>query len=377
MNKKVAVIITAFFNYDYNIRIKYLEEKLISNGYDIVIVSSDFDHRNKKTYKNNKNNLKLLKVPRYRTNISFNRILSHIFFSRLVFKCCENLKPDLIYAITPPNFIFVYLGLYKQLYPNTRLIYEIEDLWPESLPINNFLKVLIKPLTNIWRYFRDAYLYKADDLVFECKLFQDYLKKKSNSHLIYLTKANTLEKIEIGSLEDTLNFLYLGSVNNLIDINLIIKIMLEVKKHKKVVLYIIGGGEKNDTFLTLLKKNNIDYKNCGFIYSEDEKIKIVRKCHFALNIMKSSVFVGVTMKSLEYFHYGLPIINSIKGDIWDFVEREKCGFNISWNNISQQISNIINVDNKCLGLLSNNSRKIYLTNFSPENFYKKLEFLNL
>ena len=36
--------------------------------------------------------------------------------------------------------------------------------------------------------------------------------------------------------------------------------------------------------------------------------------------MKDSVFVGLTMKSIDYFEAGLPILNTIKGDTWKFVD---------------------------------------------------------
>ena len=45
--------------------------------------------------------------------------------------------------------------------------------------------------------------------------------------------------------------------------------------------------------------------------------------------MKDSVFVGLTMKSMDYFEYALPIINNIKGDTWDFVDQYNIGLNYS------------------------------------------------
>ena len=36
--------------------------------------------------------------------------------------------------------------------------------------------------------------------------------------------------------------------------------------------------------------------------------------------MKQEVFVGLTMKSIDYFEAGLPIINNIHGDTWNIVK---------------------------------------------------------
>ena len=47
--------------------------------------------------------------------------------------------------------------------------------------------------------------------------------------------------------------------------------------------------------------------------------------------MKNSVFVGLTMKSMDYFEGGLPIINNIHGDTWDMIDENGIGVNISFN----------------------------------------------
>ena len=59
-----------------------------------------------------------------------------------------------------------------------------------------------------------------------------------------------------------------------------------------------------------------------------EKINILAPCDYALNIMKDNVSVGLTIKSIDYLSYGLPLINNIKGDTWKLINDEKIGLNI-------------------------------------------------
>ena len=75
----------------------------------------------------------------------------------------------------------------------------------------------------------------------------------------------------------------------------------------------------------------------GKIYDAKEKQKIFDQCHYGLNIMKASVFVGLTMKSMDYFEAGLPVINNIHGDTWDIIEREKIGVNLKENTTAAEI----------------------------------------
>ena len=52
-------------------------------------------------------------------------------------------------------------------------------------------------------------------------------------------------------------------------------------------------------------------------------------CHFGLNIMKSSVCVGLTMKSVDYFRHGLPIINTIPGDTAELIRTRGIGVQLT------------------------------------------------
>ena len=66
----------------------------------------------------------------------------------------------------------------------------------------------------------------------------------------------------------------------------------------------------------------------GAIYNTGEKLAIMNRCHFGLNIMKSSVCVGLTMKSVDYFRCGLPIINNIPADTKDLVAEQGIGLQL-------------------------------------------------
>jgi hypothetical protein len=50
--------------------------------------------------------------------------------------------------------------------------------------------------------------------------------------------------------------------------------------------------------------------------------------------------VGLSIKSIDYFSYGLPIINNIKGDTWNLVQNNKMGINVAdnWNTFVSELS---------------------------------------
>lgn len=88
--------------------------------------------------------------------------------------------------------------------------------------------------------------------------------------------------------------------------------------------------------------------------------------------MKSTVCVGVTMKSIDYFQFGLPIINNIPHDTEKIVREYKCGYNISDIHISELATIISKLDETQLAELKCNARNVYCTLLVIKYFMKSL-----
>ena len=131
------------------------------------------------------------------------------------------------------------------------------------------------------------------------------------------------------ALQDSsrLHIAYLGSINHIIDMELIVDILRFVDQKKKVRLHVIGDGESREVFLEKLEAQGIETEYYGILYEEEKKQKIFQQCSFGINVMKESVRVGLTMKSVDYFCYGLPLINNIQGDTWKLIRQYGIGVN--------------------------------------------------
>jgi hypothetical protein len=330
---KKAVIVTPFDNYSYNVRIKYLEKYLEEQGYESTVISADFDHRNKVRYDAKRDNLELLHVPEYRRNLSFSRIYSHYVFAKLVYKRLKEIEPELVYGSAPPNFLFQFISRYKKNKPSSKLIFEIGDMWPETLPLSNKIKnILFLPL-GIWARLRNQNLKYADYVIYECELFRQSIQKyhpKVKSETIYLAKQDFYKSEEVHYYDSKeFNVAYVGSINNIVDIDGIMKILIKMSEIRDVVFHIIGDGESKNRLISDCDVHGIQYIDHGVVYDDTKKREILEKCQFGLNIMKSTVMVGATMKSLEYFHWGLILINNIPADTKMIIDEHKCGFNLS------------------------------------------------
>lgn len=376
MSKK-AVIISTFDIYSYNVRTRFVESYLKDKGYDVRVLAADFDHRHKKKYTVQREGLELIPVRQYKKNLSLARILSHRGFAIDSMRVIEKELPDLLIVGTPPNYLVKYASKVKRKYRDIKVIFSIGDMWPETLPVNGKVKKIISPVLYIWKSLRNNYIKYADAIIYECDLFKNYLgnvKKETIEETIYLTKEIQSHAAfdEFPPIEEGCIFVYTGSLNNIFDVDLTSGILNKTAEIIPVTLHIIGDGENKQNFKKTLK--NVSVIDHGCIYDEEEKNKIYSKCHFALNLMKTSVFVGLTMKSVDYFAAGMPVINNISHDTKRLIEEYDCGFNYDGNN-ENLLKWIKNLKNEDIVKMKKNSYMVYKNNFVKDLFNKKMDEL--
>ena len=141
-----VMIVTCFESNEE--RVNYIYDACLSRGYDVKAISSDFSHIRKEKRDKSSGNIMLLEAKPYKKNMSVERMLSHHEFAKDAFALLSEYKPDLIWLIAPANSLIAEADKYKKRNPETKMIIDIIDMWPESLPVD--LNKNILPF-NIWR----------------------------------------------------------------------------------------------------------------------------------------------------------------------------------------------------------------------------------
>ncbi|EMF0385914.1 glycosyltransferase, partial [Enterococcus hirae] len=172
---------------------------------------------------------------------------------------------------------------------------------------------------------------------------------------------------------ECIELVYVGSINNIIDVDLIVEISKKIAVKKKTIVHIIGDGEQRQDLISELSGKNIEVNYHGIVYDEVEKSKIYSRCSFAFNIMKETVCVGLTMKSIDYFEAGLPLINNISGDTHDLVVNNRCGYNVDRKNLDTVVEKICAVSMDEVRNMKKASRDMYDKYFSKTAFEKQFE----
>lgn len=321
------VIVNCFDTYEH--RVDLLYKVFAEDGHRVRVFTSDFRHIEKSRRSDTKKGFRYFKAFPYRKNMSMQRLYSHAKLSRDIFSAVmkQEDRIDLLWVLVPPNSFVKDAQAVKRQHPHIKLVFDLIDLWPETMPVSRFKDFY---LFRQWKQMRDKGLRSADVIALECNLYREVLGnilEGKRVETLYLAKPLKEYRPDLHLSGDRISLCYLGSVNHIIDIEVIGKIIRTFRKKKPVLMHIIGDGEKKDRLVRVCEEAGAEVIYHGKIYDRDEKQRIFDSCDYGLNIMKSSVCVGFTMKSTDYLEFGLPIINNIKGDTWDAVEKYRIGIN--------------------------------------------------
>lgn len=362
---KRAIIISCFDWYKG--RLEYIEQSLISKGYDVKVWTSDFSHFDKCRIVKAEN-INYIHVPSYKKNLSLARMFSHYIFAKKIAKILNVVKPDLVYAVIPPNFVASVCGVYKRNHTDSKLIFDVIDMWPESYTANRLIELPFR----LWANLRDNSLQYADHIFTECELYQRFLDSRlcdKMSSLRLCRESACFAPLPMWN-QKSLDICYLGSINQLIDIQLIGSLVKELVGRFKVNVHIVGGGATKGELVASLEKVGANVKDHGVIFEKEKMRLIIGSSHFALNMMKPSVCVGLTIKSMDYFQLGVPILNTIKGDTHNFVDSYHCGFNI--DNITDVVCKISNLSSLDYANMRINTQNVFIEKLGRDAFVKSL-----
>lgn len=372
MKKAVCISCT----HHYRERMAPVLTTLRAAGYECTYITSDYNHYTKSYYRvTDLLGCEQLPTLAYAKNISIQRILSHMFFAKDAFARVEQLQPDLVYVELPPNSLCAAASRYKKRHPEVKVIFDLFDLWPESFP-NHRAKSLLSLPFRVWGNIRNKNLPKGDLVLTECDLYRKklapYLKDTRQGTLYLCTPGATTKEAKCLPEQDAIHLCYLGFINNLIDIPAISALLGHLQQLRPVVLHIIGDGETRDAFISAVEAVGAKVEFYGKVYDAAQKQAIFDKCSFGLNIMKDSVCVGLTLKSLDYFGGALPILNSIEADTWDLVESCGVGINIDRADLAATAAKIAAITPAQQQEMGEKTLKMYEELFTEAVFQKTL-----
>lgn len=361
---KVDVVVISGTNH-YEERNKKVIEEYKEQGKTVCYLTSDFHHIKKCQYKFEQEDTVQIHVLPYYKNISVSRLLSHFMFSCKAYGYLKRLKPEIVYTEIPNNSLAYTTTKYRKR-NKCELIFDIFDMWPEALPVktgNPILKIAFK----IWGDFRNKNLKYADKIYTECNYYQEILGKEGYHMPMetkYLCQDDVDLEIETHWSEEQIDICYVGSINNIIDIPLMVEFLSRLNQKRKVYFHLIGQGESKERIKRELVKRDVNVIDYGSVYDKIELQKIFNKCSFGINFLVPDVAIGITMKSVTYLRGGVPLLNTVDGDTRKFVSERSVGINVEKQELDKTIEKLLDLKEERFILYKQNARKLFLEEFT-------------
>lgn len=330
---------------------------LSSLGHEVIWYTSSFSHHFKKQRSNgwkdiqiNENfKIRLVPTPGYNKNISLGRIIRDLVFSYKVYsqRKKQQSKPDLIIYSESP-LCFGYAGQKLAKYYKIPVIYDQMDLWPEliinsfSLKIQPLMKVLFYPVfkSRVTTYEQlSGFMSLAEPYLSIPLNLVPSLNKKPNA-LIYNGidvvefRANTdVNQIFIKSLPVKLKneiwFVFAGTLGPSYDILNLLDVAKEFveNKNKDIKIILAGDGPLKKEVKEFLENNNGEVVSYLGQLKPKELSNLYRLCDVGLSTYTQISNVEMPDKFYDYTAAGLPIVNSLTGEVSQIISEKKLGIN--------------------------------------------------
>lgn len=361
----------------------YLFDMMRNMGCDVTFLTSDFNHYEKKErdvvafyqkFPEYKECVQFVHMPAYNANISFKRFFCNYIGDRNVVDWYKKNGScyDLVYITWPASYIVRALNGIKS--KKTKLILDINDLWPDSMRTVIKNDLLYNLITFPMQFNTKKAFSYANGLI---AVSEEYLEKASTENSIATIRKSVyigamLEKFDRGvSLysdsirknEDEFWLIYVGTLGKSYDIDTVIKAVAWIEKNTElnVRFKILGQGPTECDLLKLV--HSIDTSRVDFMgFMEYEKMAAyLQKSDVCMNCLKPRASQSIINKIADYFASGNPVLNCGPcREMKDLIEKYNTGLNYDAENVESCVQAILKIVNKDLDVerIGENSRKL-------------------
>lgn len=349
-------------------RTMYLFDMMRNMGYDVTLVTSDFNHYAKtkrdvakfrREYPDYSDVVILPAIP-YSKNISIKRWISGLVYRRTLMKWFKQnySKYDVVYTNMPGADTNIAMSKVCKK-NNIKMIVDVRDLRPEVFRVLLKKDWLYKLVTFKMKLDADKAYNTADELL---AVSNEYLQRglSANNHCrnpkaVYIGAIldkfyKGIEKYASGihKPEGEIWATYAGTLGNTYDLYTLIDVAksLQDDGYKGLRFKILGQGPEDKPLKLYAKTKHVE--NVDFIGFVDYEMMAayLSKSDMTINSLKARASQSIINKVADYFAAGIPILNgSLCKEMQDLVDDNKVGVNFEPENIESLKNAILYIIN--------------------------------
>ena len=348
-------------------RTLYLFNMMREQGYDVTLLTGDFNHYAKKPRDVEKfrqeypdfERIEIVHMPPYTKNVSFGRWYSGNVWAKNVYNWLNERYQnyDVVYANMPdiPTILKI-----KNLCHTKwlKLIIDVRDLWPEVFRVLLKKEWMYKLITYPIKKRADRCYAAADEII---AVSNEYLqrglsvnKKAKNRTAVYIGATfdrfySGIEKYsaEIEKKDGEVWVTYAGTLGSTYDLYTLLDAAEKLQTIGKdyILIKILGQGPDGESlkkYAAEKQLRNVDF--VGFVDYE-KMAAYLSKSDMTINSVKRRASQSIINKVADYFAAGIPCLNgSLCQEMRDLIVDYRAGLNFEPENVDSLVQAILEVE---------------------------------
>jgi glycosyltransferase involved in cell wall biosynthesis len=328
----------------------------------VDIVTTDFDHTRKTGAEPRQparfGEVVYLHARPYSSNAGAARFLSHLLFglkAAAYFKKNRG-KYQVVYVNVPLNLlaflVFCLAG------PRVKII-DIADIWPDVLPFTPVARRMLAPLLAVWKWLFKSAVGKAgvvmavsDRFMREAAAYAGGNAKVKRFYIGHVRLDSS------GFKQPVFTIVYVGNLGRLYDFDTLLEVLSEDSLREKMQLFIVGKGEREEWLIQELQRRGIRHRFFGIVFEPQRLGEILGSCHVGFNGFINTT-AAFSYKATTYFAAGLPIVNSMTGDMLNLVAENRMGENYEGGNREQLRESLLRLWHNGTAAMAGNAERFF------------------
>lgn len=340
-------------------RFTLLGKTLASRGHDVVWWTANFSHHFKRHRSEGWRDvpvtqgfqIRLVPTTAYTKNIGWGRVRYEATFSaRLYARGIREESPDCIIGIDPPQMVgLASVKLARRL--RVPLILDVFDLWPElfELAFPRAVRPLAPAVLSPLYMLRRHNLRRADAVVSLCRTYLDaaceIVPRVRNGRSIVAFngvdvsrfRASAAVPLDSASLRVDLEkrpgdvwAIFAGTLGNNYDVLTLLGAAELLQSRQPNIRFLIAGeGPLRPQVSELIRSRQLANTSYLGTVRHDDLARIYQSCDIGLSAYGPGSNVAMPDKAYDYMAAGLPIVNSLRGELETLVAER--GFGIQYS----------------------------------------------
>ncbi|HEX7862299.1 MAG TPA: glycosyltransferase family 4 protein [Verrucomicrobiae bacterium] len=380
-------------------RCSYLAKELNARGHSVVWWTSTFRHYTKdfRAQKFTKIpgdllSFRLLHGPGYKRNRSPRRLIHHdceaVQFRNEATSRSER-TPDLIF-VTLPTLSLASVAVTIAADFGRSAVLDVNDCWPDHYlnVLPRLLRPLARPLlSNEYRNLRNT-LQNAAAVTAISKTYLDWahsnaITRDTNRDRVYPIGCRSPQRdskpvlfpeilTRCGLTSKDFIVLFAGTLGPAFDFQAVLRAagLLRLRCQRNVQFVFAGTGPEEKR-LRREASNRPNVKVLGWIQNHEILQQVVASAQLGLCPYKEGAFMSLPNKPFEFMAAGKPLVSSLRGELWEIIEREKIGVNYEPSDAASLAASIAEFtrDRVHLQRISRQSRMLFENSFDADSIY--------